>query len=226
MRDQFIARLSVLAGQDPRIFLLSGDLGFRVFDEYRARFPRQFLNAGVAEQDMLGLATGMALEGRIVFTYSIGNFSTLRCLEQIRNDSAYHDANVKVVAAGGGFSYGVLGISHHATEDLAIMRSLPGVTVVAPGSDWEADQATAAIAAMPGTCYLRLDRPFALTSDLASAPFELGRARLVLDGRDLTLVCTGGILGEGVAAARLVGTQGVSLRVISMHTVKPLDSEV
>src|SRR5262249_61297388 len=118
-----------------RIFLITGDLGFGVLDRYQSRFPRQFLNAGVAEQNMTGLATGLALEGRVVFTYSIANFATLRCLEQIRNDAAYHEANVKITAIGGGFSYGALGMSHHATEDLAILRALP-ITVVAPGCDW------------------------------------------------------------------------------------------
>jgi transketolase len=173
---------------------------------------------------MVGLATGMALEGRVVFTYSIGNFSTLRCLEQIRNDAAYHDANVKVVAVGGGFSYGALGISHHATEDLAIMRSIPGVTVVAPGDGWEAEEATTAIAKTPGICYLRLDRSAAGIDGSPDSSFQLGKARTVVDGKDLTLVCAGGILAEGLTAARLLAEQGISLRVISMHTLKPLDS--
>ncbi|MCG8432451.1 MAG: transketolase, partial [Gammaproteobacteria bacterium] len=122
MRDCFIERLSQMAEKDPRIMLITGDLGFCVLDEYRERFPRQFINAGVAEQNMAGLATGLALEGYVVYTYSIANFVFMRCLEQIRNDASYHDCNVNVVCIGGGFSYGALGISHHATEDLAIMR--------------------------------------------------------------------------------------------------------
>src|SRR5437762_2576360 len=111
VRDVFIERLSTLAEQDPRIMLITGDLGFGVLTKFEQRFPRQYINAGVAEQNMTGLATGLALEGRIVFTYSIGNFPTLRCLEQIRNDAAYHEANVNVVSVGGGFSYGALGVS-------------------------------------------------------------------------------------------------------------------
>src|SRR6266403_699088 len=150
MRNAFIAELSELAGADPRILLITGDLGFGVFEDFARRYPRQFLNAGVAEQNMTGVATGLALEGRIVFTYSIANFPTLRCLEQIRNDAAYHDANVKVVAIGGGFSYGALGMSHHATEDISIMRSI-GISVVAPGCDWEAEEAVTALCATPGT---------------------------------------------------------------------------
>ena len=181
MRDAFIQRLETLAGRrltrdgvlvhkwwgsskyalaerDSRLMLVTGDLGFGVLNRFIERFPRQFLNVGVAEQNMTGIAAGLALEGRTVFTYSIGNFPTLRCLEQLRNDAAYHGANVKVVAVGGGFSYGSLGFSHHATEDLAILRALPNVTVVAPGDDWETQEATTAIWEQPGTCYIRLDR--------------------------------------------------------------------
>src|SRR5476649_2157679 len=124
MRDAFIGQLTSIAGVDSRIMLLTGDLGFKVFDDYRRLRSRQFLNVGVAEQNLAAIATGMALEGHVAFTYSIGNFPTLRCLEQLRNDACYHAANVKVVAVGGGFSYGPLGFSHHATEDLAIMRAL------------------------------------------------------------------------------------------------------
>src|SRR6185436_4753277 len=181
MRDSFTARLEQLAAADPRIFLITGDLGFGVLDSFEKKFPRQFLNAGVAEQNMTGLATGLAIEGRTVFTYSIANFPTLRCLEQIRNDASYHDANVKIVAIGGGFSYGPLGMSHHATEDIAIMRSLP-ITVVAPGCDWEAAEATSAVAAAKGTCYLRLDKSGAEDTQHPGEEFVLGRSRMVRAG--------------------------------------------
>jgi transketolase len=225
MRDSFTARLEQLAASDPRIFLITGDLGFGVLDKFETKFPRQFLNAGVAEQNMTGLATGLALEGRIVFTYSIGNFPTLRCLEQIRNDAAYHEANVKVVAIGGGFSYGALGMSHHATEDLAILRAL-GITVVAPGCNWEAAESVNALVATPGTCYLRLDRASAGSTGRPAERFELGRARTLRDGDDVTLISTGGILAEALAAADwLSAERGISCRVISMHTVSPLDTE-
>src|SRR5438477_1337258 len=131
MRDQFVKTLTALAETNSRIMLVTGDLGFGVLTGFKERFPRQHLNVGVAEQNMTGVATGLALEGRIVFTYSIANFPTLRCLEQVRNDVCYHEANVKIVSIGGGFSYGALGISHHATEDLAIFRALPNMAVVA-----------------------------------------------------------------------------------------------
>ena len=223
MRDAFVARLARLAEQDSRIMLITGDLGFGVLTDFAARFPRQYINAGVAEQNMTGLATGLALDGRIVFTYSIANFATLRCLEQIRNDAAYHDANVKVVAVGGGFSYGALGISHHATEDLAILRALPDVTVVAPGCDWEAEEATTAIVRQEGTCYLRIDRASPGRTQRPGESFELGRARVLAEGNDLTLICTGGLLGETLQAAEALARNGVHCRVISMHTIKPID---
>lgn len=223
MRDAFVSRLTELATNDSRVMILTGDLGFGVLTDFARRFPDQYLNAGVAEQNMTGLATGLALEGRTVFTYSIANFPTLRCLEQVRNDAAYHEANVKIVAVGGGFSYGPLGMSHHATEDLAIMRSLP-VTVVAPGCDWEAQEATRAVAATPGTCYLRLDKSGAGDTGRPGENFVLGKARVLREGSDVALIATGGIVGVVIDAATELAANGVEARVISMHTLKPLDT--
>ncbi len=225
MRDVFIAALEKLAAADPRVFLITADLGFGVLDKFEKRFPRQFLNVGVAEQNMTGVATGLALEGRVVFTYSIANFPTLRCLEQIRNDAAYHDANVKIVAVGGGFSYGALGMSHHATEDLAIMRSI-GIPVVAPGCDWEAEEATKAIYRTPGTCYFRLDKSTAGNTRREGELFSLGRARTLREGDALTLIVCGGILGVALRAAETLSRDhDLECRVVSMHTVHPIDAE-
>jgi transketolase len=225
VKDPFVRGMMQLAETDPRVMLLTGDLGFGAFEPFEAKFPRQFLNVGVAEQNMIGVATGLALEGYIPFCYSIANFATLRCLEQIRNDAAYHDANVKVVAIGGGFSYGALGISHHATEDIAIMRALPGIVSVVPGDDWEAEESTKALAARPGTAYLRLDKSSAGNTSTPGEAFEIGRARVVRQGAALTLITTGGILGEVLAAAKQLAADAVACRVLSMHTIKPLDSE-
>ena len=158
MRDAFIRTLTELVPQHPEVVLLSGDLGFAVLNEYIDRFPRQFLNVGIAEQNMSGLAAGLALEGHTVFTYSIGNFPTLRCLEQIRNDICYHGANVKIVCVGGGMSYGPVGFSHHATEDLAMLRSLPGMQVFSPCDLWEAAEAARYLVSHRGPAYLRLDK--------------------------------------------------------------------
>ena len=177
MRNHFIKKLTSLAEQDSSILLITGDLGFGVFDHYRKALADQFLNAGVAEQNMTGVATGMAIEGFKVFTYSIANFPTLRCLEQIRNDACYHDANVNIVSIGGGFSYGPLGITHHATEDLAIMRSLPAMTVVSPCDLWEVEEATGALVEWPGTTYLRLDKSYARETVRPDEVFELGKSK-------------------------------------------------
>ncbi|HLA71094.1 MAG TPA: transketolase C-terminal domain-containing protein [Steroidobacteraceae bacterium] len=224
MRNAFIAELQQLVATDPRIMLITADLGFGVFDQFAKDHPRQFLNAGVAEQNMTGLATGLAMEGRIVFTYSIANFPSLRCLEQIRNDAAYHDANVKVVSIGSGFSYGALGISHHATEDIAIVRALPGLTVVSPGDEWEVRQATRALISTPGTCYLRLDKSKAPPNHRPDDVFEIGKARVVRAGTDLTIAVTGGILEVALtAAAELAREHKIETRILSVHTAKPLD---
>ncbi len=225
MRTAFIETLFELAREDERIILIVGDLGFGVITTFAKELPRQIINAGVAEQNMTGLAAGIALSGKTVFTYSIANFPTLRCLEQIRNDVCYHDANVKVVAVGGGLAYGALGFSHHATEDLAVLRALPNLTVVAPGDPVEARHATRAVAAHDGPCYLRLGRADEPTVHAGPITFELGRAITVREGHDVALISTGGMLADTVAAAEALKMKNVHARVVSMHTVKPLDRE-
>ena len=225
MRDHFIKRLSEIAERNPNIILVTGDLGFSVFDQYRAKYKEQFINAGIAEQNMTGLAVGLALEGKTVFTYSIANFPTLRCLEQIRNDACYHDANVKIVSIGGGFSYGALGISHHATEDLAIMRSLPNLVVVSPCGLWETQEATEAVISHQGTCYLRLDKSFGEDGPFPNETFQLGRARILRKGVDCTIIVTGGILEEVQQAATILEKNGIQVRIISMHTIVPFDRQ-
>src|SRR5437879_9322206 len=194
MRTAFIQTLNELADRDPRVCLVVGDLGFSVIEEFATKPPDQFGNAGVAEQNMIGLAAGMALTGKIVFTYSIGNFGTLRCLEQIRNDVCYHRANVKVVAVGGGLAYGNLGVTHHASEDVAIMRALPNMTVVTPGDPVEARLATRAVVAHGGPCYLRRGKTGEPVVHAEEPAFELGRAITMREGSDLTLIASGGML--------------------------------
>jgi len=225
MRTAFIRTLTESAASDPRVTLLVGDLGFGVVTDFARRFPGQFFNAGVAEQNMTGVAAGMALAGKIVFTYSIANFPTLRCLEQIRNDVCYHHANVVIVAVGGGFSYGAVGATHHATEDLAILRSLPEMTVIAPGDPSETAAATRAAAAGMGPVYLRLGRAGEPAVHRGPISLSVGKALMVRQGNDLTLVSTGGMLQTAVQTAEALGARGLSVRVLSMHTLKPLDTE-
>ena len=196
MRDTFVKTLIKLAKEDKNIELITGDLGFGVLKPFWEQLPDQFTNAGIAEQNMTTVAAGMALEGKTVFTYSIGNFPTLRCLEQIRNDCAYHNANVKIVCIGGGFVYGSLGMSHQATEDIAIMRALPGVAVFAPGDLTEAEEITKAIVNYPGTCYLRLGRGGEKRIHRKIEDFKIGKAIHVKDGKQVAIFSTGAIFEE------------------------------
>jgi transketolase len=225
MRTAFIETLFELAQQDKRIVLMVGDLGFGVVGSFIEHLPNQFINAGVAEQNMTGMATGMALSNKIVFTYSIANFPILRCLEQVRNDVCYHNANVKIVSVGGGMAYGSLGPSHHATEDIAIIRALPNIIVVAPGDPIETRLATQALAKWDGPAYLRLGRAGEPVVHATEPTFQLGKAITVCQGKDVTLITTGGQLHNTMQAAGFLAREGIQTRVLSMHTVKPLDTK-
>ncbi len=225
MKTAFFRTLLELAAEDDRIWLVVGDIGFGAVEAFAKKFPDRFLNVGVAEQNMIGISAGMALSGKIVFVYSISNFPTLRCLEQIRNDVCYHNANVNIVSVGGGFLYGALGSSHHVTEDIAIMRALPNMTVVAPGDPVETEQATRAISRQQGPCYLRLGRAGDPVIHKQGIDFRLGKAILVRAGSDITLISTGGFLALAMQTAEALGVYGFQAGVISMPTVKPLDHD-
>lgn len=222
MRDAFLNSLIDLAKKDKDLVLLTGDLGFGLFDKFENLFPGQFFNIGVAEQNMTGIASGLALEGKKVFTYSLANFPTLRCLEQIRNDACYHNLNVNIVASGGGFSYGQLGMSHHATEDISIMRALPNVTVLVPSSPWEAAHATKALYNSEGVGYLRIDKTNGVQKNPNNS-FEIGKSITVQSGNDVCFIVCGGIINEVIESAHALEKIGISSEIISMHTVKPLD---
>jgi transketolase len=225
MRTAFVETLCAVAERDERVWLLTADLGYSVLEPFRDRFPGRYTNVGVAEQNLIGIAAGLARCGKVVFVYSIANFPTLRCLEQIRNDVCYHEGNVKIVAVGGGFTYAAQGYTHHGIEDLAILRTLPGMTVVAPADPVEARLATRALAAHPGPCYLRLGKAREPVVHATEPDFALGRAITLRPGRDVTLVSTGGMLGECLLVAERLRGQGIEARVVSMHTLKPLDAE-
>lgn len=224
MRTAFIRTLIELAKTDKRIFLLVGDLGYSVIEPFIKEFPERFVNVGIAEQDMTGIAAGIALCGNVVFTYSIGNFPTLRCFEQIRNDVCYHNADVKIMAVGAGLAYGALGVSHHATEDLAVMRALPNMVVVAPGDPMEAALAVRAAVSLDGPCYIRLGKAGEPEIHQKTPDFQIGKAIKVREGVDATLITTGGMLYNAVQAAETLQRQGVQVRVLSMHTIKPIDT--
>lgn len=226
MRDAFTRALMREAAADPRLTLITGDLGFGVLKPFWETYPKQFVNAGIAEQGMTGLAAGLARTGRTVLTYSIGNFPTLRCLEQIRNDCAYHDANVKIVCVGGGFVYGSLGMSHHATEDMAILRALPGVTVFTPGDPHEVEAVVPVMLRTPGTCYLRLGRggePFVHEAPLTD--WAVPKALTLRQGTDVAILSAGGILTQAVSAADMLKERGITAEVVSFPCIKPIDRE-
>lgn len=231
MRDTFVSTLIEEAKNNKNIELITGDLGFGVLKPYFEQLPNQFTNAGIAEQSMTGIAAGMALCGKTVFTYSIGNFPTLRCIEQIRNDCAYHHVNVKIVCVGGGFVYGSLGMSHQATEDIAIMRALPDVTVVCPGDLVEAAEATKAIANMPGTAYLRLGRGGEKRIHDKIDNFQIGKAIKIQDAKKdcnkkIALFSTGAIFDEATETVKMLEEAGIGVEEYSFHTVKPIDKDV
>lgn len=225
MRTAFINTLCEIAAQDERIWLLNGDLGYSVLERFSTRFPQRSINVGVAEQNMTGIAAGLAMCGKTVFTYSIGNFPTLRCLEQIRNDVCYHNLDVKIVAVGGGLAYGAQGYTHHSVEDLAVMRALPNMTVIAPGDPMETCAATRAIVNWTGPCYLRLGKAGEPIVHQANFDFQIGKAIPLREGTDVTLISTGGMLKNIVEAAELLAVKGISASVLSMPTVKPLDEQ-
>lgn len=225
MRDTFVKTLVECAKKDNNIELITGDLGFGVLKPFWEQCPNQFTNAGIAEQNMTGVAAGMALTGKNVFTYSIGNFPTLRCLEQIRNDCAYHNANVKVVCIGGGFVYGSLGMSHQATEDIACLRALPDVVVLAPADLVEAEECTKALAKYSGTAYLRLGRGGEKRIHDKIENFQIGKAINVCDGEKVAIFSTGAIFEEVEPCRVILQQNGYSPMVYTFPTVKPIDKE-
>jgi len=225
MRTAWIQTLVKIARTDRNIFLLVGDVGFSLVEPFAQEFPDRFVNIGIAEQNMTGIAAGLALSGKTVFCYSLANFPTIRCLEQIRNDICYHKANVKIVSSGGGLAYGSLGVTHQVTEDLAIMRAIPNMTVIAPGDPEEAALATQAIVEQPTPCYLRLVKTGDPVVHQTTPDFQIGKAIKLRDGNEITLIATGGILLNTMQAAEQLAQQGIQSRLLSMHTVKPLDTE-
>ena len=225
MRDTFVRCLMDAAREDPNVILITGDLGFGVLFPYIKAFPKQFINAGITEQAMTSMAAGMALEGKTVVLYSIGNFPTLRCLEQIRNCCAYHELNVKIVCVGAGFVYGVLGMTHHATEDMSALRMLPGVRVYAPADAMETEAVMPCFLHEPGVAYLRIGRggePL-FHQPGALAGYRTGRALPQREGMDAYILTAGGILSSAMDAAKRLDAMGISVGVASFPTVKPID---
>ena len=226
MRNAFAAAITDLAATDERIVLLSGDIGNRLFDKYREKFPSRFYNCGVAEQNMTGMAAGMALSGLRPITYTITPFATTRVIEQIRVDICYHDAPVVIVGTGSGLSYASLGPTHHSCEDVGILRCFPNLTVLCPADALEVGPALEAALALPGPAYIRLGKKGEPTIHEKPPTFEVGRGLVMREGTDVCLLGMGTMTATALEAAKRLMAHGISARVVSMHTVKPLDTNL
>lgn len=224
MRTAFIEALVALAARDPRPVLLTADLGFMVVEPFARAFPGRFFNVGVAEQNMIGVATGLAADGFIPFCYSIAPFATLRPYEFIRNGPVAHGLPVRVVGVGGGLDYGTAGPTHYALEDLAVMRALPGMTIVAPADGAQAAAALQATWDLPGPAYFRLAKGGPQVPELGGR-FALGRADRLREGQDLALVATGGQVPRALAAARALAEEGIEALVLAVASIAPAPVE-
>lgn len=223
MRNAFADELTLLARSDPRIALLSGDIGNRLFDRFKAECPTRFFNCGVAEANMASVAAGMAMCGLRPITYTITPFNTTRCLEQIRDDICYHNVPVLIVGTGAGLSYASLGCTHHSCEDLALLRALPNMTVLAPGDAMELRSLLRLALQLPGPAYLRIGKTGEPLVHASLPPLEIGKGFPMRSGRDLCILSTGNMLPLAIQTAALLEAAHLQPEVISFHTVKPLD---
>lgn len=225
MRTNFINQLIEEARRNEKIFLLVGDLGYHVIEPFAEEFPDRFLNVGIAEQNMAGIAAGLAMTGYNVYFYSIGNFPTIRCLEQIRNDIAYHQANVKVVSVGAGYAYGSLGATHQATEEIGALRVLPNMVVATPGDPLEARAITKISASYDGPMYIRLGKAGEKTVHSEdSIDFKIGDICSVItrEGNQTAVFACGNILD---AALHQINEENLNYDLYSVPFVKPINKE-
>lgn len=225
MRNAFADEMTKLMVSDPRVVLLTGDIGNKLFDKFKQQNPLRFLNCGVAESNMMSAAAGMALSGLRPVIYTITPFTTTRCFEQIRVGVCYHMAPVIIVGTGAGLSYAELGATHHSLEDLALLRSLPGMTVLAPCDEVELRLGLRAALQQNGPVYMRIGKKGEPVIHKQQPNFRLGKAITVRDGEHVCLISTGNMMPVVLAAADILGNDGLSARVESFHTVKPLDTD-
>lgn len=220
MRAAFVETLAELAEQDPRVVLLTGDLGFNVIEPFGERFPDRFYNVGVAEQNMVGVATGLAEAGMIPFVYSIATFATMRPYEFIRNGPVLHQLPVRIVGVGGGFEYGNNGATHYGLEDVGILRMQRGLTVVVPADDAHARSAIKQTYELRRPIYFRLSKGGATIPGLTTG-FELGRLARLRSGNDIALIALGSTVTEALAAAERLRAEGVEAAVAAVESFNP-----
>ena len=220
MRTTFAKTLLALAQKDKRIVLLTGDLGYSVFEPFQGELPKQYLNMGVAEQNMAGVAAGMAMEGMRPVIYSIVPFATMRNFEQIRNDICYQNLNVKIVGVGAGFSYGPYGHTHHGLEDIGMLRTLPNLVILTPGDPVEVALATRAMMRHKGPVYLRVGKAGEPVLHKKKPAFAIGKGIVMREGSAVTIIATSTLLSRALEVAEVLDA-----RVVSMPTIKPLDEK-
>ena len=222
MRQAFVSQLLEAAKKDPDIVLITGDLGYGVLDEFAQTLPYQFINAGVAEQTMASMAGGLASLNKKVFIYSIGNFSALRCLEQIRNDICSMNNFVTVVSVGAGFSYGPQGYTHYAIEDISVMRSISNMNVYCPSDSYEVSVVLSKILDEKRPSYLRLGKGGEPLLHNSNLPEDFDAGVVLRDGPDTTLIFTGAIGSQVLLAAELLSSKGIEVEVVSFPKVSPI----
>jgi len=227
MRKVFIDSLIRLAEKDSRVFLVTADMGYSVLEPFQQKFPDRFLNSGVAEQNTIGLAAGLALSGYIPYVYSIIPFITMRCFEQIRVDVAYMQTNVRLIGVGAGFEYGPSGATHHALEDIAVMRTLAGMTICCPGDNLEAEQIINQSLDYKGPIYIRIGKNKEDIFHNLETEIKIGKAAVLKTGKKLAVISTSNMLGSAkLYADKIFSESDFQPYLISMHTVKPLDTNL
>jgi len=224
MRRTFIETLIELAKKDKSIYLLTGDLGFSAFENFAQKFPERFINCGVAEQNMMGVAAGLALEGKKPYVYSIVPFATMRCLEQIRNDICYQNLDVKIIGMGAGFSYGTEDFTHHAIEDVSVLKSFPNLIILSPADLIETKKLMLQSYLKKQPAYIRLDKSNKILHNNESK-IKIGAPFVFKEGKDAVLITTGACLETGINVAEKLENKGKSIKVISIHTIKPIDEK-
>ena len=225
MRNAFADEITKIAIEDERLVLLSGDIGNKLFDKYKDAAPKRFYNCGIAEGNMMSVAAGLSLSGLRSIVYTITPFTTTRCFEQIRVDVCYHKAPVIIVGTGAGLSYADLGPTHHSLEDMAILRTLPEMSVIAPCDSNELRQALRAALKIDTPVYIRIGKKGEPDIHSNITNFKIGKSIIVKNGKDITLISSGTIISEVLEAAKKLEEKGISVEVVSMHTIKPLDEE-
>lgn len=225
MRFEVIKTIYQAALTDSRIMFMTGDLGHAYLEEFKKNLPQQYINTGIAEQNMVGIAAGLALSGNRVFVYSIVPFITMRCYEQIKVDVCYQNVGVVVIGVGAGYAYSTCGCTHHATEDIAVMKTLPNMRIYSPSSPSEAELITKYLLGQFCPAYLRIGKGGEPNLSEQYA-FEINKGSIIRSGKDITLFATGTIISEALEAGKILERHGISAEIINIHTIKPLDAEL